>query len=127
MYLFFTFLLKNFYLFGSVGSLLLHEGSLSVTVSGGYSSCGEQASYCGGFSQLQPQALGCWASAVAAHRLSSCGPQALEHGTGNCGPWAWLPPGVWDLPGSGIRLCLLHWQVDSQPLNHQGSLTCVYS
>ena len=53
--------------------------------------------------------------------VSSCGPQALEHGTGNCGPWAWLPPGVWDLPGSGIRLCLLHWQVDSQPLNHQGS------
>ena len=29
--------------------------------------------------------------------------------------------GMWDLPGSGIKPLLLHWQVDSLPLSHQGS------
>ena len=24
-------------------------------------------------------------------------------------------------PGQGLNLCLLHWQVDSLPLSHQGS------
>ena len=28
---------------------------------------------------------------------------------------------MWDHPGSGIDLCLLHWQVYSLPLSHQGS------
>ena len=36
------------------------------------------------------------------------------------GPWAQLLPGMWDLLGSGIDPCLLHWQVDSSPLSHQG-------
>ena len=29
---------------------------------------------------------------------------------------------MWDLPGPGINLCLLYWQVDSLSLSHQGSL-----
>ena len=28
---------------------------------------------------------------------------------------------MWDLPGSGIKPCLLHWQADSLPLSHQES------
>ena len=38
-----------------------------------FSSCGEQASHCGGFSCRRAQALGVQASAVAAHGLSGCG------------------------------------------------------
>ena len=42
-------------------------------------------------------------SAVAAHRLRSCGSQALEHRLSNCGTWASLLCGIWDLPGPGIE------------------------
>ena len=28
---------------------------------------------------------------------------------------------IWDLPDQGLNLFLLHWQVDSLPLNHQRS------
>ena len=34
---------------------------------------------------------GAWALGIAAHGLSSCG------------TWAYLLPGMWDLPGSGIE------------------------
>ena len=51
------------------------------------SSCA-RASPCGGFSCWGAQALGAQASAVAAHGLSSCGSQALEHPLGNCGAQA---------------------------------------
>ena len=43
-----------------------------------FSSCGEQASHCGGFSCCGAQALGAQASVVVAHGLSSCGLRALE-------------------------------------------------
>ena len=34
---------------------------------------------------------------------------------------------MWNLPGSGNELCLLHWQVDSLPLSQQWSpYICVY-
>ena len=46
-----------------------------------------------------------WALVVEACRLSSCG------------TYAPLLP-FWD---QGLKLCLLHWQVDSLPLSHQGS------
>ena len=42
-------------------------------------------------------------------------------GSNNCGTWAQLLRGMWDLPSSGINSCLLYWVVDSLPL-HQGSL-----
>ena len=62
------------------------------------------------------------ASAGVARGLS-CGFQALERSlsisSGNA--QAWLLPGMWDLPGQGSDLCLLHWQAESLPQNHQGS------
>ena len=37
--------------------------------------------------------------------------------------WSGLPcPPPGDLPDPGIKLHLLHWQVDSLPLSHPGSL-----
>ena len=39
----------------------------------------------GGFSSCRAQALGAWASVLAAHGLSSCGSRVLECGLGNCG------------------------------------------
>ena len=52
--------------------------------------CGARASHFGDFS-CGPQALGAWASGVAAHGLSSCG------------TWASLTHGVWSVPGPGIE------------------------
>ena len=53
--------------------------------------CYVQASHGGGFSCCEAQALGAWASVVAAHGLSSCGTQAQ------------LLCGMWDLPGPGLE------------------------
>ena len=47
-----------------------------------------------------------------AHELSSRGSRALEHGVNSCVTRAHLLRIMWDLPGSGIEPCLLHWQVD---------------
>ena len=54
------------------------------------------------------------ASLVAEHRLQT---RRLS----NCGSWAQLLCGMWDLPRPGLELCPLHWQADSPPLRHQGS------
>ena len=63
------------------------------------------------------------ASAAAAGELSSCGIQAPAHRLNSCGarPQAELLCGQWGSPGSGIELCLLHWQEDSVPLSYQGT------
>ena len=53
-----------------------------------FSSCGAQASHCGGFSCCGAWALGAWASVVVACGLSSCGSQALERRLSSCGAWA---------------------------------------
>lgn len=77
-------------MFGCTGSLLLF---------GVFSSCGEQGftfvvvyisfHYCG-CSCWEVQALGMWDSEFVAHRLSSCGSQALGHGLSSCGtPLSW--------------------------------------
>lgn len=53
------------------------------------SSYGTWASHQGGFSYCRTQVLGAWASVVAAHELSSCGSQALQHvGFSSCGAQA---------------------------------------
>ena len=52
------------------------------------------------------------ASLIAEHRLSSCG-------VGSVAPCRQL---CRILPDQGSNLCALHWQTDSQPLNHQESL-----
>ena len=54
--------------------------------------------------------------------FSSCRAWALRQlGFSSCGTWAQLPRSLWDLPGPGIEPVSLHWQTDSQPLDHQGS------
>ena len=77
------------------------------------SRCGMQASHCSGFSCFRSQALGFVG-------FGSCGSWALEQRLNSCDTWAWLPRGMWDFSGSD-RTCLLPQQVDSLPLNHQGS------
>ena len=58
------------------------------------------------------------ASEVAACRFSSCSSQALEHRLSSCiAPWHVRSSQI-----KGLSLCLLHWQEDSLPLSHQGSL-----
>ena len=67
------------------------------------------------------QALGIRASAAMACRLSSCGLRALERRFSSCGARTQLLRSMQDPPGPGLNPCPLHWQVDSQPLHHQGS------
>ena len=63
---------------------------------------------------------GTWASVVAACGLSCYGSRALEHRLNSCGARAQLLHSMWDPPGSGLNLDLLHWQADSLPLSYQG-------
>ena len=68
----------------------------SFSERGPCSSCSVQASHCGDFSCCRSQALGC------THGLS----YSVEYGI---------------FPDQESNLCLLHWQLDSKPLDHQGS------
>ena len=52
------------------------RGLSLVAASGVYLHCGARASHSHDFSCFRAQALGTWASAVAAHRISSCDKQA---------------------------------------------------
>ena len=61
------------------------------------SSCGVEASHCGGFSCSRGQALGDRAWVVATHRLSSCGSQAREHRVSSWSAGAQLLCGRWGL------------------------------
>ena len=55
--------------------------------------------------------------------FSSCRARALGPvGFSSCGVWAQLPWGMWNSPDQGSNPYPLHWQVDSQPPGHQGSL-----
>ena len=84
------------------------------------SSCGVWISYCGGFSCcMGPRASGLqWlrhaGSVVAAHGLWSVGSVVVAHGL-SC------PEICGIFLDRGSNPCLLHWQVDSLPLSHQGS------
>ena len=94
------------------------------------SSCGEQellfvavrrlliavASLCCG-----AWALGVRASVVVAHGLSSCGSQDLEHRLSSHGAWVSCSTACGIRLDQGSNPCSLHWQVDPQPLRHQGS------
>ena len=72
--------------------------------------CGVQSSQCYGFSYCGAQALG--------HvSFSSLGPRLNSHGT-----LAYLLLGLWDLPGQGLNLGLLHWLAFSLSLSCQGIL-----
>ena len=71
--------------------------------------------------RCRAQALGCGASAAAAHELSSCSSQ------GSRAQARWLQVIGLCSVARGIFLdresnpCLLQWQVESLPLSHQGS------
>ena len=62
--------------------------------------------------------LGTWASVAVACGLGGCGFWAL--GQLSCTDFVALPH-VESCPDQGSNPCLLHWQVDSLPLSHQGS------
>ena len=99
------FLNKCIYLFifGCVGSSLLHAGFLQLQRAGATLRCGAPASHCGGFSCCGARALGVWASVVVVRGLSSCGARALECRLSSCGTWAQLFCHMWDLPGPGLE------------------------
>ena len=58
---------------------------------------------------------GAEASVAAARVLGHCDSQALEHGL-NCSAAGGI------FLDQELNLCFLHWQADSSPLSHQGSL-----
>jgi len=70
------------FIFGHVGSLLLHGLFSSCGELVLLSSCGVQASHCSGFSL--------WSMGSRCPDFSSCGSQALEHRLGSCGTQASL-------------------------------------
>ena len=75
------FVLDELYLFGffgCAGSSLLCRAFSCCREQGLLSSCGAQASHCGGSSCCRAQALGL-------KGFSSCGSQALEHRLNRCG------------------------------------------
>ena len=83
-----------------------------------FSSCGAQASYCGGFSCCRSWALRCVG-------FSHLGSWTLEYRLNSCGIWAELlcvACGIF--LAQGWNLCVLHLQAVSLPLSHQGKLRC---
>ena len=91
------------FIFGFIGSSLLHMGFLQLRRAGATLRCGARASHCGGFSCCGAWALGAWASVVVARGLSSCGLWSLERRLSSCGAQAQLLCSMWDLPGPGLK------------------------
>ena len=95
----FVTLKNNFiylFIFGCAGSSLLHGLVSNCGEWEPLSSCGVQASHCGGFFYWGARALGCT-------DFSSCGPQALEHRLNICSPLSWLLCSMWHLTGSEVE------------------------
>ena len=90
------------FIFGCVGSSLLHAVFLQLRQAGATLHCSARASHCGGFS-CGTQALGVQASVVVAHGFSSCGSWALEGRLSSCGTQVQLLRGMWDLPRPGLK------------------------
>ena len=95
--------LNYLFIFGCIGSSLLHAGFLQLCGARVTLHCGAQASHCGGFSGCRAQALGMWASVVVARGFSSCGLWALERRLSCCSARAQLLHGMWDLPAPGLE------------------------
>ena len=76
-------------------------------------SCGSWASHYGGFSCCGAQALGTWASVLAARRSYNTGSNAVHRL--NCSAACAI------FPEKGLNPCLLYYQVDLLSLSHQGS------
>ena len=73
--------------FGCAGSSLLHGLFSSCGEWGLCSSCSAGVSHCDGFFCCAAQALGVWASVVAACELSGCGSRGPEHRFNSFGTW----------------------------------------
>ena len=84
-----------YFIFGGSRSLLLYVALFSCNKQGPF--LGAWTSHCGGFSCSRAWALDIQASSVAAHGLSICGPQTLEHRLSGCCTWAHLHWGMWHL------------------------------
>ena len=101
------------------GSLLLHGLSSGCAKQGLLSSHSAWASHRGGVSCCGARAQGCT-------RSSNCGSWALELSSVvvqhrlNCSKACGI------FLDQGSNLCLLHWQADSLPPSHQGSLTGIF-
>ena len=113
---------KALYFFMAVLSLPCYVWVFSVCSDKGLlSSCGAWASYWDGFTCCGAQALWCTGFSSAAHGFSSFNFWDLEHRSIvvvhglNC----FTACGIF--PDHGWNSCLLHWQVYSLPLSHQGS------
>ena len=85
-FLFYINLFIYLFIFGCVGSLLLHTGFLQLRRGGATLCCSVQASHCGGFSCCGARALGTgfsscgtWASVVVACGLQSAGSVVVVH------------------------------------------------
>ena len=71
---------------------------------------------CGGFSRRSAQAQGTRArQLMLLGSRAQTGSTAVAHGLSRSSPG-----GIF--PDQGVKPCLLHWQADSSPLSHQGSL-----
>ena len=81
---------------------MLHTGFPQLQRVGATLRCAARASHCSGFSCCEARAPGARASAVVTR-----GP--------SCSAACWI------FPDRSLNPCALHWQVDSQPLCHQGS------
>ena len=101
------------FIFGCAGSSLLPGLFSSCCEWGLLSSCGAWASYGCGFSCCRARLQGMWASAVAAHGLSSGGSWTLEHRLNICGTRLILLLACGLFLDQGSNPCLLHWQADS--------------
>ena len=77
-------LIDLLFIFGCTGSLLLSVGFSLAAESRGYSLVMAQVSHCSGFSCCRAWALGCV-------------------GFSSYVTWAYLPRGMWDLPGPGTK------------------------
>ena len=96
-------LLKNIFLihFGCTGCLLLHRLFSSCGEWQLLSSCGAQASHCGGFSCCRARVLG--------HTVyNSFSSQVLEHRLNSCGAWGSCFAACETFSDQGSNLCLLH-------------------
>ena len=122
MNFFFFFLLQSvlvffkFCLFGYsllvVLGLCCYSGFSVVAMNRAYSSCDEQASHC--FFFCRAQNVGCMGFPSVAPRLWSTGSIVVVHGL-SCSAACGI------LLDQGWNLCLLHWEMGSLLLSHQGS------
>ena len=87
---------------------------LSCGKQGLLSTCSALVCHCRGFS-----CYGAWALGTVG--FSSCGFWALEHRLNIVAHRLTCSMTCGILPYQGSNPCLLHWQVDSLPLSHQGS------